>query len=361
MKLAMLGTGKIVQDALLALREAPEITVDSVFARPQSRAKAEKLAAEWQIPHVYTDMQALLASDCDTVYVGLANHVHVPYAEMALRGGHDVIMEKPFAPCGSDVAAMRALAKKQGRLIIEAVTPFFLPNFAVIRKALPKLGRIRAVQANYSQYSSRYDAYRAGTVLPAFDPARFGGALYDINIYNLNLIIALFGKPQEAHYTANCGFNGIDTSGVATLRYKDFSPRPSARRTARAPASSPCRARTAGCASTVRPTSCRASRSLKAAKRRPSARIATRTAWSMSSKPSRASLPSETHRTSTNISSSPKPSWRPSMPCARALHCPSPTLTERVGLCTKPLCGFSCSIHFAKLCWENLFCNAKKI
>ena len=78
------------------------------------------------------------------------------------------------------------------------------------------------MQANYSQYSSRYDAYREGTVLPAFDPARFGGALYDINIYNLNLIIALFGKPQEAHYTANCGFNGIDTSGVATLRYKDF-------------------------------------------------------------------------------------------------------------------------------------------
>ena len=195
MKLAMLGTGKIVQDALLALREVPEITVDSVFARQQSREKAERLAAEWQIPHVYTDMQALLASDCDTVYVGLANHVHVPYAELALRGGHDVIMEKPFAPCGSDVAAMRALAKKQGRLIIEAVTPFFLPNFAVIREALPKLGRIRAVQANYSQYSSRYDAYREGTVLPAFDPARFGGALYDINIYNLNLIVALFGKP----------------------------------------------------------------------------------------------------------------------------------------------------------------------
>lgn len=169
MKLAMLGTGKIVQDALLALREVPEITVDSVFARPQSRAKAEKLAAEWQIPHVYTDMQALLASDC-VVYVGLANHVHVPYAELALRGGHDVIMEKPFAPCGRDVAAVRALAKKQGRLIIEAVTPFFLPNFAVIREALPKLGRIRAVQANYSQYSSRYDAYREGTVLPAFDP-----------------------------------------------------------------------------------------------------------------------------------------------------------------------------------------------
>ena len=222
MKLAMLGTGKIVQDALLALRDVPEIEVDSVFARPQSRAKAEKLAATWHIPHVFTDMQEVLASDCDVVYIGLANHVHMMYAEAALRGHRDVIIEKPFAPHGKDVAAIRALAEAQGQFIIEAVTPFFLPNFAVIREALPKLGRIRAVQANYSQYSSRYDAYREGTVLPAFDPARFGGALYDINIYNLNLIIALFGKPEAAHYTANCGFNGIDTSGVVTLRYKDF-------------------------------------------------------------------------------------------------------------------------------------------
>lgn len=222
MKLTMLGTGKIVQDALIALREVPEIAVCGVFARPQSRAKAEKLAEEWQIPRVYTEMQALLADDTGVIYIGLPNHIHRDYAEMALRAHHDVIMEKPFAPYGSDVAAIRALAEAERQLIVEAVTPFFLPNFAVIREALPKLGRIRAVQANYSQYSSRYDAYREGKVLPAFDPARFGGALYDINVYNLNLIVALFGKPETAHYTANCGFNGVDTSGVATLHYPGF-------------------------------------------------------------------------------------------------------------------------------------------
>lgn len=222
MKLAILGTGKIAHDALAALKHVPEITVTSVFARPQSREKAERLAQEWRIPHVYTDMQELLHSDVDVIYIGLVNSVHVPYAEMALRGHHDVIMEKPFAPCGKDVARLRALARQEGQLLIEAVTPFFLPNFELIRKTLPKLGRIRAVQANYSQYSSRYDAYRQGTVLPAFDPEQYGGALYDINIYNLNLIIGLFGKPEQAAYTPNRGFNGIDTSGVAVLEYPDF-------------------------------------------------------------------------------------------------------------------------------------------
>ena len=78
------------------------------------------------------------------------------------------------------------------------------------------------MQANFSQYSSRYDRYLARDVAPAFDPVCSGGALYDLNVYNLALIIALFGRPLSASYLANIGFNGIDTSGVMTLRYDGF-------------------------------------------------------------------------------------------------------------------------------------------
>ena len=46
--------------------------------------------------------------------------------------------------------------------------------------------------------------------------------MYDINIYNLNLIIGLFGKPESIDYTANIGFNGIDTSGMVKMQYPDF-------------------------------------------------------------------------------------------------------------------------------------------
>ena len=34
--------------------------------------------------------------------------------------------------------------------------------------------------------------------------------------------IGLFGAPESVNYTANLGFNGIDTSGVATLKYPGF-------------------------------------------------------------------------------------------------------------------------------------------
>ena len=223
MKLAIIGTGKIVHDALDALQHVPDIELTSVFARPKSREKAEALAKEWHIPHVYTDYAQLLAEDAaDFVYIGLVNTVHYDYAKQALEAGKHVIVEKPFAPTYDEVKELVELAEKQHCMLLEAVTLLYLPNFRAMQEAIPELGTIHAVQANYSQYSSRYDKYRAGVVLPAFDPAQAGGALYDINIYNLNLICGLFGAPTSATYTANIGFNGVDTSGVATLCYDGF-------------------------------------------------------------------------------------------------------------------------------------------
>ncbi len=59
-------------------------------------------------------------------------------------------------------------------------------------------------------------------MLPAFDPTLSGGCLYDINMYNLHFVVALFGRPKWVRYAANLGYNGIDTSGVVTMGYDGF-------------------------------------------------------------------------------------------------------------------------------------------
>lgn len=224
MKLAILGTGFIVKEgALPALQEVPEVQVQAIYARPKSRDKAEELAKSYDIPQVYTDYEELLADpEIDFVYVGLINSVHYEYTKKALLAGKHVILEKPFASTAAEVRDLRELALEKKRYLFEAVTILHLPNFAAIKERLPQLGPIKAVNANYSQYSSRYDRYLKGEVLPAFDPESSGGALYDINIYNLNFIIGLFGAPENVTYTANIGFNGIDTSGCVTMNYPGF-------------------------------------------------------------------------------------------------------------------------------------------
>lgn len=72
-----------------------------------------------------------------------------------------------------------------------------------IKEHLDQLGDIKIVECNYSQYSSRYDAFKRGDIAPAFNPKMGGGALRDLNIYNIHFVVGLFGRPKTVQYLAN--------------------------------------------------------------------------------------------------------------------------------------------------------------
>lgn len=223
MKLAIIGTGKIVSDALPAIREAGGIDVNAILARPHSLERGNELASLFDIPDVYTDYEELLSeADIDTVYIGLVNSVHYEYARRALEYGRNVILEKPFTVTPDEAEDLLRLAADKDLFIFEAITVLHNGVFKKMKEDLPKLGAIRIMQANFSQYSSRYERYLEGIVDPAFDPERMGGALRDINIYNIHYAAALLGAPKSAHYYPNRGYNGIDTSGVLVMDYGSF-------------------------------------------------------------------------------------------------------------------------------------------
>ena len=224
MKLGIIGTGKIVAEALQAIRPLRGISCKAIFARPHSREKAEAFAAQYAIDEVYTDYDALLdEADVDTVYIALINSVHFAYAKRALLKQKNVILEKPFTGTYEEAKALFSLAQERNLFLFEAITVLHNDVIRKMRETLPKLGNIRMMLANYSQYSSRYDRYLAGNGDPSFDPAQLGGALRDINVYNIHYAAALFGAPRRAHYYPNTGFNGVDTSGTLVLAYDGFS------------------------------------------------------------------------------------------------------------------------------------------
>ena len=221
MKLAIIGTGKIVHEALPVIAATDGIAVRSIFARAHSLDKAEALAQRFAIPVVTTDYASLLADpQVDTVYIALINSVHYAYALQALQADKHVILEKPACMSYRELQALADEARSRHLMLFEAVTLLHLPAFHLLQtELLPQLGTIRHVECNYSQRSSRYDAYLRGEVLPAFDPAVGGGALMDINIYNLHFVLALLGPPQSARYFCRRGFNGVDLSGTVFLEY----------------------------------------------------------------------------------------------------------------------------------------------
>jgi len=159
--------------------------------------------------------------DIDTVYVALPNSLHFEFAKKSLLAGKNVISEKPFVPTVAEMKELRKIATDRDLILVEAITNQYLPNYQVVKDTLSKLGDIKLAIANYSQYSSRYDDFKAGKIAPAFDPKRGGGALMDLNIYNLHLIVGLFGKPTAVQYRPNMD-GEVDTSGVVSLEYPEL-------------------------------------------------------------------------------------------------------------------------------------------
>lgn len=220
MKLALIGSGKIMMMALDALKTMQGIELVALCVRPESTEKGETLCQQFGIAKLYTDYQKVLQDDeIDTIYIGLPNHLHYQYTQQALLADKHVICEKPFTPHWEQLQELILLSQKRDLFLFEAITSIHTPEFAIIQQNIDKIGEIKAIQGNYSQYSSRYNDYLQGHVHAAFDPKQAGGALYDINLYNIYLLVALMGKPDSSQYSCNKGFNGIDTSGILSAQF----------------------------------------------------------------------------------------------------------------------------------------------
>ncbi|MCD8365589.1 MAG: Gfo/Idh/MocA family oxidoreductase [Clostridiales bacterium] len=220
MKLGIMGTGKIVQETLpLITSLKPEKCY--LMGREHSADRTRKLCRDYQLDGCFLNADDLLAADIDTVYLALPNNLHFSFARKAIAAGKHVIVEKPITISSQELRALAADAQAQRVLLLEAMSLHYTPAFRSLKKQLPALGPIRLVNFQFCQYSSRYDDFLSGNIAPAFDPACTGGALMDLNVYNLHAIVSLFGKPLAAHYLPNMQ-RGIDTSGIVTLDYGSF-------------------------------------------------------------------------------------------------------------------------------------------
>ncbi len=220
MKIATIGTGFIVEWFLSAASLCEDAQPIAVYSRNESTGR--KLADQFYIDRVYTDLNDMLHDDeIECVYVASPNSLHYKHAKAALLAGKHVICEKPFTSTLAQALELTRLAKQKQRFLFEGIITIHMPNYLSLKEHIKELGPIRMVQCNFSQYSSRYDRFLAGETPNVFNPEFSGGALSDINIYNLHFVMNLFGKPQDVYYFANIQ-RDIDTSGILVLQYDGF-------------------------------------------------------------------------------------------------------------------------------------------
>ena len=219
--LGTIGSGSIVHTILDQVNVTDGIRLTAVYSRMEEKGK--QLAAEYGAGRVYTDLDAFLADEeINTVYIASPNLLHYEQTRKALLAGKHVICEKPFCTKADQARELTALAKEKRLFLADAVPTAYLPNLEVLKRELPKVGKVRLVLGNYSQYSSRYDLVLQGEVPNVFNPEYGGGCLMDINFYNVYLNAALFGKPLSSVYYPNRRGELADTSGVLIMQYDGF-------------------------------------------------------------------------------------------------------------------------------------------
>lgn len=219
-RFGIIGTNTITEELLKAGADHPDFAVTAVYSRKEETARP--FADAHGVENIFTDLEAMAQSDLiDAVYIASPNALHAEQAILFLSHKKHVLCEKAFASHTREVTAMVETARANGVVLMEAMKPTLSPNFARIREHLSTLGTIRRVFTNYCQYSSRYDAYKAGTVLNAFKPELSNGALMDIGVYCLYPISVLFGRPDQVKANAYMLESGVDGEGSILLSYPD--------------------------------------------------------------------------------------------------------------------------------------------
>ncbi len=220
-KIGTVGSGMIVNEILDAVSKTEGIVCEAVYSRREETGKA--LADKFGVKKVYTQLEHMYEdAEVAFVYIASPNSLHYEQAKKALEYGKHVICEKPFTATLSQARELAKLAKSRRLFLIEAITTMYMKNYAFVREQLSRIGTLKMVLCTYCQYSGRYDLLKEGVVTNVFDPQFAGGALMDINLYNIYFVVGLFGKPQKVQYFPTRHENGIDTNGILIMQYPDF-------------------------------------------------------------------------------------------------------------------------------------------
>jgi len=218
-RIATLGTSTITERFVDAVRQVDGIRVDLAFSRDLDRGRA--FAERLGIPGA-TDDFASLAGRVDAVYVGSPNGVHADQARQAIDAGLHVFLEKPATPTAREFAELVESATARGVVVFEGMRNVYDPGFARLRELLPRVGTVRRVSFALCQRSARYDLVLRGEKPNIFDPALAGGALYDLGVYPLSALVALFGETDAVAASTVTVPTGVDGSGTALLAYPGF-------------------------------------------------------------------------------------------------------------------------------------------
>jgi predicted dehydrogenase len=210
----ILGCARICRRGLIpGIHSSGVARLAAIASRDANTAAA--WATEFAIPRHYSSYEALVADPAiDAVYIPLPNELHREWVLRCAAAGKHVLCEKPLALNVAEAESMVAACREAGVILMEAFMWRHHPRVAHVRRMLAEgeLGELRLVKMDFS-----FDIDRGDWRL---DPARGGGALFDLGCYAINAARLFTGdEPIEVAARAHRYQSGVDMTLAMALSF----------------------------------------------------------------------------------------------------------------------------------------------
>ena len=199
LRVGIIGAGAITRYSHLpGYKRLPGVEVVALCDIDEDRAK--NLADEFSVPRIYTDYEAMLRQEePDVVSVCTPNALHAPMTITALESGAHVLCEKPMAPTTAEAQAMTEAARRAGRKLTIGLHHRLRIDTQLLKRAVDAgdLGEIYYAKASILRPSGipGYGTWFTQKGLAG------GGALMDIGVHILDLVLWLMGHPRPITVT----------------------------------------------------------------------------------------------------------------------------------------------------------------
>jgi len=234
-RIGIIGTGIIAHHHAKEYKKLDGVKI--VAACDLIPAKLEKYCDEYGIENRYVDYREMLArDDLDAVDVCVHNNLHMPLTLKVLESGRHCYCEKPMAGSYADARTMLDTARRLGLRLGIQLNSLFKPQAHAARKLIEEgqLGKIYHTRSYGYRRRGRpfVDGYGEKEFNSKYWAA--GGALYDMGVYHIALMLYLLGNPEVMRVSGQVyqemsmdpvrreegGFN-VEELGCGFVRFKD--------------------------------------------------------------------------------------------------------------------------------------------
>ena len=219
-RVGIAGGGAIAQVSHLpAYAHIPGVALTAIC--DSDAATARRLAARYNVPHVFTSYEQLAdCPDVDAVDICLPNHLHAPAAIASLRAGKHVLCAKPFSRSSAEARSMVEAARAANRVLMGGFNNRFREDANVLKRFVSEgeLGNVFFVKTGWLRQPKSWKAPKWSRV------KRYagGGVLLDLGVQMLDLALWFLDMPAVETVSASAyprpSEDALETSASAHLR-----------------------------------------------------------------------------------------------------------------------------------------------